>query len=431
MFAKSFASLNRICSKEIDCDKSQYLTFAVYGLINTILPYLMWEYNARNEFTIILHIFASILCFVLLFFEDWALPFKKYFPLYWYFSLLYCLPFLSTYMIFNNGLSPGWIINSILSLFLLSFLVNWMIFLFFVVIGISLGSFSYWSHSGFVEINYLSNSNYVFLIYMYCCSVVIGGVFARKKFIYVTEREKYLKLLSSAIAHELHTPLLSISMGTRAIKDQLSISIEKLSENPQSQPNIISEKQLKIIAQALANIEAVNTESFSIINMFLFKTRDDFKNEELSEYSIKDCIERTLETYPLTDQEKDMIVLNIKDEFIFRGNEILMMHVLFNLLKNAIYYIKEMNKGKIYITLSLNKNFNILSFKDTSKGIDKKLLNNIFKKFYSKTKYGTGIGLSFCKLVMDFFGGSISCKSQEGVFTEFILSFPKIKHKTN
>lgn len=71
------------------------------------------------------------------------------------------------------------------------------------------------------------------------------------------------------------------------------------------------------------------------------------------------------------------------------------------------------------------KNLNILIFKDTGKGISKENISHIFRKFYSRTKYGTGIGLSFCKMVMESLGGEIKCKSQEGKFTEFRLCFPK------
>ena len=50
-------------------------------------------------------------------------------------------------------------------------------------------------------------------------------------------------------------------------------------------------------------------------------------------------------------------------------------------------------------------------------------LSRLFEHFYTTTFMGTGIGLSFCKLVMNRFGGDIRCEAQEGVYTKFILSF--------
>jgi len=51
-------------------------------------------------------------------------------------------------------------------------------------------------------------------------------------------------------------------------------------------------------------------------------------------------------------------------------------------------------------------------------------INHIFDDFFtSGKKGGTGLGLPFCKKVILAFGGDISCKSIEGEFTEFVLSF--------
>ncbi len=37
---------------------------------------------------------------------------------------------------------------------------------------------------------------------------------------------------------------------------------------------------------------------------------------------------------------------------------------------------------------------------------------------------GAGIGLSFCRMVMESIGGSIDCESLEGEHTTFTLTFP-------
>jgi hypothetical protein len=59
-------------------------------------------------------------------------------------------------------------------------------------------------------------------------------------------------------------------------------------------------------------------------------------------------------------------------------------------------------------------------------GISSSQLARLFKHFYTTTFMGTGIGLSFCKLVMNRFGGNIRCESIEGQYTKFILSFPVV-----
>jgi two-component system autoinducer 1 sensor kinase/phosphatase LuxN len=65
-----------------------------------------------------------------------------------------------------------------------------------------------------------------------------------------------------------------------------------------------------------------------------------------------------------------------------------------------------------------------LHFCDTAKGIDEKDLKNIFQHGFSKRSCGNGVGLYYCKKMMDVMSGSIGVRSEAGKFTEFILSFP-------
>ena len=55
--------------------------------------------------------------------------------------------------------------------------------------------------------------------------------------------------------------------------------------------------------------------------------------------------------------------------------------------------------------------------------------SNIFLPFYSNEAIGigTGIGLSFCRSVVESFDGTIACSSQLGVGTEFVISLPRIQ----
>ena len=89
--------------------------------------------------------------------------------------------------------------------------------------------------------------------------------------------------------------------------------------------------------------------------------------------------------------------------------------------------MKAANKGEITLKTYKANGLNILSFKDTGAGIAPEILPHIFEKFYSRTKYGTGIGLAFCKSVMKGLGGDITCTSQYGEYTEFILTFPPLE----
>jgi signal transduction histidine kinase len=106
------------------------------------------------------------------------------------------------------------------------------------------------------------------------------------------------------------------------------------------------------------------------------------------------------------------------------GDELLTIYVIFNLLKNAIYHVTEARKGHIEIWLEHGKEYNELHFKDTGKGMPSAIVGKIFEQFFTNTRHGTGVGLAFCKMVMNAYNGTIRCESVEGEYAHFILSFP-------
>ncbi len=102
--------------------------------------------------------------------------------------------------------------------------------------------------------------------------------------------------------------------------------------------------------------------------------------------------------------------------------------MLFNLLKNSLYYIKAAGKGRIFIRTEADtkKSMNTLIFKDTGKGIAKEILPNIFEPFFSRRHHGTGVGLAFCARVMEAHHGTIHCDSVEGEYVTFEMRFPHV-----
>ena len=155
---------------------------------------------------------------------------------------------------------------------------------------------------------------------------------------------------------------------------------------------------------------------------------------DFQRYSIAKNIEEALNQYPFQTNnhgisERQLISIIKNQDFEYVGDQILTNHILFNLVKNAIHAIKSFGKGKIIIRLENEEVFNKLIFEDTASGISKDFLPRVFDQFACQTSSqgGTGIGLSFCKMVMQSYDGDITCDSQEGKYTRFVLSFPSQK----
>lgn len=240
----------------------------------------------------------------------------------------------------------------------------------------------------------------------------------------------FMQLITGAMAHELRTPLRTISSGALGLKKYLPSLIQayELAKTANLDVFPIPKMHYEALPSVADNIESEANAAFSIIDMLFVKSG--MMNLDLTQTekcSISTCIDEALQRYPFAADEKKKVIWSAKNssDFEFTGKKILIIHVIFNLLKNALYYLKVAAKGEIQIWLECGTKYNILHFKDTGTGIAMEILPHIFERFFSHTLHGTGIGLAFCKMVMQNFGGDITCESVAGAFTKFNLKFPK------
>lgn len=124
------------------------------------------------------------------------------------------------------------------------------------------------------------------------------------------------------------------------------------------------------------------------------------------------------------------VILDLDKSITLNGPTVRFRQIVFNLLSNSIYAIKEKeSKTNLAIKISLERvDENIkITFFDQGVGIKPEKLDNIFEAFNTtKPKgVGTGLGLSLIKeYVENIFHGNISVVSQPGVYTEFTLEIP-------
>lgn len=107
---------------------------------------------------------------------------------------------------------------------------------------------------------------------------------------------------------------------------------------------------------------------------------------------------------------------------------VLLGSIFQNLIDNAYKYSKPENKV-LDIKVTQTKKQVTMHFSDKGIGIAKKELAHIFKKFYRvQNQYNqqgsVGLGLAFCKELVNFMGGSISVESELGRGTTFSIVFP-------
>jgi two-component system, CAI-1 autoinducer sensor kinase/phosphatase CqsS len=164
-----------------------------------------------------------------------------------------------------------------------------------------------------------------------------------------------------------------------------------------------------------------STQGLAMIDMIMANIREgEIDKSNFTDLSISDVVKKALKQFLYQNQQdRDLISYDLNEDFIFRGDENMMIFVIYNLLKNALHY-----KAKIEIRSEIKSDGNYLYFKDYGPGIEKDKLELIFESFFtSGKKDGTGLGLPFCKRIMTAFDGDIVCKSEIEKGTEFEMKF--------
>jgi signal transduction histidine kinase len=128
-------------------------------------------------------------------------------------------------------------------------------------------------------------------------------------------------------------------------------------------------------------------------------------------------------------QEKTNATISVEDDTpIFEADKALIKRVFSNLIQNAVTH----SSSAIDLTMSARKVAEgvLFTVTDTGPGIPPEYHELIFRKFgqvagsQSPRVRSSGLGLTFCKLVVDLHGGMIWVKSKEGEGSSFYVQLP-------
>jgi signal transduction histidine kinase len=108
------------------------------------------------------------------------------------------------------------------------------------------------------------------------------------------------------------------------------------------------------------------------------------------------------------------------------GVRSLLIDALCNLLKNGIEYNRA--GGYVAIRVWTERGWAYASVRDNGVGIEAADLPRVFERFYradrSRTRGGAGLGLAIVRSIVEDHGGTVTCTSEAGVGTEFVVRLP-------
>ena len=226
------------------------------------------------------------------------------------------------------------------------------------------------------------------------------------------ELGQFKESLIQMIAHDMKNPLNAI-LGLASIDPSSEKNLEMIAQSGQQIMNMID--------------NMLEVQKFEDTNVAL----------SIQEYELSDLISKAM--FPLTvliETKQIEIKTSVPAESAILVDGELIVRVIGNLLSNAIKYSNSHSIIDIKAEFCETSKSAVVSITDYGIGIPKDHLEHIFDKYWRGNTDNhrpgsigsTGLGLTFCKLVLEAHGCKISVSSIEGSFTTFRFSLPLQGH---
>lgn len=391
---------------------------SLWGLIGFPLFYLLRFTKAEPVYDDgLLRLVDAAICAGLFLRDRWPERLRRAYFAYSWWVLVVTLPFTFVFTALKHGGGTVAVGNTLMAAFFVLLLADWRNAFAILAAGFSLAVGLYVA----VDPAPHRPEDYIERLPILLAVLVTGSLFK-----FALERATAEKVrsayawLAASIAHEMRNPLTQLKHSLEGVQQVLpppgafhhsmaSIGHAELDVlyRHVAHGELAIRRGLQAISMTLDEVHAKPPDSAS----FQFLSASEVVHKAVDEFSIGSA------------EAPERVRVDVQDDFHFRGDETAFLYVLFNLMKNALYYATRFPDTRVDITVAGHE----VKVRDTGPGIAPDVLQGLFEPFRSVGKAGgTGLGLAYCKRVMKAFGGSIHCESQLGSFTEFTMRFPPI-----
>lgn len=216
------------------------------------------------------------------------------------------------------------------------------------------------------------------------------------------------------ILHELNTPLAAISNFSHAIQHRVT------------EWGLSSRQHAELVKAAQA-IDGHARFSHALLSSFV----DSVKGiggflkygDSKSAYQM---VLYMLGTYPLTPAQRDIIRIDVREDFQITTVLSCMELVLSSLLANALRALRNQTNPAINISVLVEGGYPQIRITDNGHGIPDETMARLLTEPTTThaDSGGHGLGLIFCERVMQSFGGFLQVRSIPEDHTTVTLSFP-------
>lgn len=240
------------------------------------------------------------------------------------------------------------------------------------------------------------------------------------------ERLASLGQLIGGIAHNLKTPIMSISGAAEGLTDlvkEYDVSIDD--------PEVNHEDHHEIAKDMSTWIEKIktHTEYMSDVISAVKGQAVTLANEEEISFTIEELLKR-VDILMKHELKNAIVYLNISmktdESALIHGDVNSLVQVINNMISNSIQAYAGKPEQNIDLVVEKNNNDLVISIKDYASGMPKAVKDKLFKEMITtKGKNGTGLGLYMSySTIRAHFNGTITVESEEGKGTTFHIILP-------
>ena len=228
------------------------------------------------------------------------------------------------------------------------------------------------------------------------------------------EKMSTVGTLASGVAHELNNPLMGVLGFTQYCLKHTS--------NDDKRYDVLKD----IEQEAYRCIRIVE-------NLLTFSHMGKEGIEERQEVSCADIIERVLKllSYRIERERVTFIKHYAKASPDARVQANAIQQVFLNIIINALDALEDSDKKEVHIEIQHAKEFTQVTIADTGGGISPNILERIFEPFFTTKTVGkgTGLGLSLSSSIIKENNGKLTCESEVGKGTKFIIQLSNDKKR--
>lgn len=322
---------------------------------------------------------------------------------------VHCVVFMA-WMFFNNQGTSLWLATFCIMTLVYFTLTDWRL----AVIGSSVGvPLAYVLHAWLTNAplfypehpgEQLAVVGFAYLISIWI-SYTAGSVRA--------ERMKVVGEMMGILAHELRTPIATISMTSEVL--------EARPNSPEDKRLASAIRESVLIMNGVIDLQIANAKTFEIRNT-------------LTPTTASDLCKTLRNSFPFRNRgERVHIKITLASNFQIDVSPKLVHSALANVLKNSIEAVAgargRIGAGDIHVRFFRDGAHGCVEVRDRGIGMDAATKSKMFDPFFSTApRPGHGLGLAFVKRVVYLSRGSISVSSEPGEGTTVLMRFPLSNH---